>query len=191
MNDLEVLDELLASPSTWIEPPPALEDAVVRAVAAAAPIRQIAARARRQRRRVVTWTLSAAAVVVVAVVVGAPLLAPTGSPADYGGRLAATGLAPGAHASVTVTRTDAGFRVVLDARGLPPLDDGEFYEAWMKDATGTLVPIGTFSSSDQRVTLWSGVSPRDFPTLTVTIEPSDNNQASSGQRVLMGDVHPR
>jgi hypothetical protein len=61
----------------------------------------------------------------------------------------------------------------------------------LKDASGTLVPIGTFSSSDDRVTLWSGVSPAKFPTLTITIEPVDNNQASSGQRVLMGDVHRR
>jgi hypothetical protein len=105
--------------------------------------------------------------------------------------LQATGLAPGARASAHITRTDAGFRVVLDARGLQPLDRGEFYEAWMKNAAGTLVPIGTFSSSDDRVTLWSGVSPEDFPTVTITIESNDNNQASSGQRVLVGDVQPR
>jgi hypothetical protein len=50
------------------------------------------------------------------------------------------------------------------------------------------VPIGSFSSSDGHVTLWSGVSPVDYPTLTVTIEESDGNQASSGHRVLSGDV---
>ena len=59
----------------------------------------------------------------------------------------------------------------------------------MKNAAGTLVPIGTFSSSDGRVTLWSGVSPDDFPTMTVTIEAADNDQASSGRRVLVGEVH--
>ncbi len=38
------------------------------------------------------------------------------------------------------------------------------------------------------MTLWSGVSPVDYPTLTVTIEEPDGNQASSGHRVLSGDV---
>jgi hypothetical protein len=50
------------------------------------------------------------------------------------------------------------------------------------------VPIGTFSSSDGRVTLWSGLSPKDFPTLTVTIEATDNDQTSSGRQVLVGEV---
>jgi len=39
MNDLELLDDLLAHPSTWAEAPPDLEDVVVWAVAdAAAPM---------------------------------------------------------------------------------------------------------------------------------------------------------
>ena len=50
------------------------------------------------------------------------------------------------------------------------------------------MPIGTFSSSDGRVTLWSGVSPKEFPTITVTIEAADGDQGSSGRRVLTGDV---
>jgi hypothetical protein len=78
-----------------------------------------------------------------------------------------------------------------DARGLPPLKNGEFHQAWLKDAAGTLVPIGTFSSSNDRVTLWSGVSPHHFSTLTVTIESNDNDQTSSGRRILVGDVHAR
>jgi hypothetical protein len=189
MNDLELLDELLAHPSTWTEPAPDLEDTVVWAVAqAAAPSRDL--RARRRWRRAAS-ALAVAAVLAAALVVGSTVVIGNSSNGDYAGELRATGLAPGAHASVVVTRTDAGFRVNLDARHLPPLEQGEFYEAWLKDAAGTLVPIGTFSSSNGRVTLWSGVSPRDFPTLTITIEPSDNNQASSGQRVLMGDVHAR
>jgi Anti-sigma-K factor rskA len=189
MND-ELLDELLAHPSTWVEPPADLEDAVVWSVAEAAAPMPTVVRSPRRRRRV-GGLLGVAAALTAAVVAGSIVLSGVRSNADYTGDLRATGLAPGAHASVVITRTDAGFRVQLDARGLPPLEHGEFYEAWMKDAAGTLVPIGTFSSSDGRVTLWSGVSPDDFPTLTITIEPGDNNQASSGQRVLMGDVHAR
>jgi hypothetical protein len=189
MNDLELLDDLLAHPSMWVEPPPELEDVVVWAVAGAAPTPAVPRTSRRRRRAAKLFAV--AAVLAAALVVGSTVVIGNSSNGDYAGELQATGLAPGAHASVVITHTDAGFRVHLDARRLPPLAHGEFYEAWMKDAEGTLVPIGTFSSSNGRVTLWSGVSPRDFPTLTITIEPSDNNQASSGQRVLMGDVHAR
>jgi len=190
MNDLELLDDLLAQPSTWVEPAPDLEDRVVWAVAEAAPAPSRQSTTARSWRRT-TSLLAVAAAIAITVVVGAVALRHSASSADYAGRLQATGLAPGARASAHITHTDAGFRVVLDARGLPPLTRGEFYEAWLKDAAGTLVPIGTFSSSDDRVTLWSGVSPKDFPTLTITIEPNDNNQTSSGQRVLVGDVQPR
>ena len=50
-----------------------------------------------------------------------------------------------------------------------------------------LVPIGTFNEG-QDVTLWAGVSPKDFTTLTVTREQADGDQASSGERVLVGPV---
>jgi hypothetical protein len=190
MNDLELLDDLLAHPSTWVEPPPDLEDIVVWAVAESAAPMPTNSRTPRRRRRAASL-FAVAAVLAAALVVGSTVVIGNSSNGDYAGELRATGLAPGAHASVVITHTDAGFRVNLDARRLPPLEHGEFYEAWLKNAAGTLVPIGTFSSSNGRVTLWSGVSPRHFPTLTITIEPSDNNQASSGQRVLMGDVHAR
>ena len=96
-----------------------------------------------------------------------------------------------ARASVAITHNDAGFRVSLDAHGLPQLDAGEYYQAWLKNAKGISVPIGTFSSSDDRVALWSGVSPAAFPTITVTREKADNDQASSGLVVLAGNVRSR
>jgi hypothetical protein len=105
--------------------------------------------------------------------------------------LSPTALAPGAHAFADIERNAGGFRIALDASGLAPLPQGQYYEAWLKEASGTLVPIGTFSSSDQRITLWSGVSPGTFATFTVTIESPDNDQASSGRVVLRGDVRPR
>jgi hypothetical protein len=59
------------------------------------------------------------------------------------------------------------------------------YEAWLRNRAGVLVPIGTFNEG-RRVTLWAGVSPKEFPTLTVTRERADGAQASSGQKVLVG-----
>ena len=50
-----------------------------------------------------------------------------------------------------------------------------------------LVPIGTFNEG-RRVTLWAGVSPKDFTTLTVTRERADGDQTSSGEKVLVGTV---
>ena len=112
-----------------------------------------------------------------------------GGNTDFSGQLSATALAPGAHASAKITHNDAGFRIALDAHGLPALKDGQYYEAWLKNDAGELVAIGTFSSSDGRVTLWSGVSPRDFSTLSVTIEKVDADDNSSGVKVLVGPLH--
>src|SRR5262245_35378636 len=190
--ELSLLADILGDSSTWAEPRAGLEDAVVRAVAGAEPApTSWPAPARREpwrrRRRVLASALAAAA--VIALVIAATGFVTRGSTSpDYEARLAATNLAPGAHATAEMTRTDAGFRITLDAKGLPSLRAGEYYQAWLKNPVGTLVPVGTFSSSDGRVTLWSGLSPKDFPTLTVTIEATDNDQTSSGRQVLVGEV---
>ena len=47
--------------------------------------------------------------------------------------------------------------------------------------------LHTFNDA-RNVTLWAGVSPVDYPSLTVTIEAADGNQASSGRRVLVGNI---
>ena len=101
--------------------------------------------------------------------------------------LAATDLAPGASGEATLTKTSAGWRIQLDATGLPRLDGGRFYEAWLRNPAGVLVPVGTFNQGP-KVTLWAGVPPTDFTTLTVTRERADGNQASSGEKVLVGPV---
>ena len=49
------------------------------------------------------------------------------------------------------------------------------------------MPVGTFNEG-VHVTLWSGVSPETFTTLTVTRERNDGDQASSGEKVLVGTV---
>jgi anti-sigma factor RsiW len=101
--------------------------------------------------------------------------------------LAATKLAPGAGGEATLTKTSSGWRIELDATGLPRLANGRFYEAWLRNSAGVLVPIGTFNEG-RKVTLWTGVSPKYFTTLTVTRERADGDQASSGEQVLFGAV---
>lgn len=193
--DVALLADLLADPSTWAEPNPDLEDAVVRAVeeagprptTSATPRTTISQRKRVSYRRRIAWS-AVAAVAAVALVLAAVTTTRSGTRVDYTAQLGGTELAQGASASGDVTRNKAGYRITLDAHGLPELAGDEYYQAWLKNAEGTLVPIGTFSSSDGRVTLWSGVDPSDFPTMTVTIEATDNDQSSSGRRVLQGDV---
>jgi hypothetical protein len=189
--EVALLADLLADQSTWTEPGGGLEDAVVRAVADSAPLADVAnsgdgvvpGAGKPRQRSTLSFVAAAAA---VALLLGTLVEARRTSSPDFTAQLSATALAPRAHASADVTRNNAGFRVVLDARGLPPLRRGEYYQAWLKDGRGTLVPIGTFSSSNGRVTLWSGVEPHDFSAISVTIEAADNHQTSSGRRVLTG-----
>ena len=72
--------------------------------------------------------------------------------------------------------------------GLPRLENGRYYQAWLRNTAGVLVPIGTFNEG-RKVTLWAGVPPTDFTTLSVTRERADGDQSSSGERVLVGTIN--
>ena len=39
----------------------------------------------------------------------------------------------------------SGWRIEFDATGLPRLEDGRYYQAWLRNTAGVLVPIGTFN----------------------------------------------
>jgi anti-sigma-K factor RskA len=143
------------------------------------------ARRRRVPRVVVLVGAGAAAAVVAAVLVA--VLGSGTSGERFHASLSATGLQPGAAGSATLVKKSSGWRIQLDATGLPRRDNGLFYEAWLKNAAGVLVPIGTFNEG-KNVTLWAGVSPKQFPTLSVTRERADGDQTSSGEKVLVGTV---
>jgi len=194
--DLALLAELLGDQSVWAEPSEDLEDAVVAAVSAAerTPATSVGGRTRTsasQRSTGHRWPrlllAAAAAVVVIGFVAATLALRGTANP-DFEGELAATDLAPAAHASVDVSQNEGGFRITLDADGLDPLEPGEYYQAWLKNEAGDLVAVGTFSSSDEEITLWSGASPERYPFVSVTIEADDGDPASSGRVVLAGEL---
>jgi hypothetical protein len=185
--DLVLLTELLADPSTWVEPRTGLEDDVVAAVTGGGVTSVPASIKPRRGRRLMFMTIAAAA--ALALVVGSVVVARRSSGPDYRARLDATGLVPGARGEAEISHNNAGFRVVLYTHGLPRLAAGQYYEAWVKAPDEGHIPIGTFSSSDGRVTLWSGESPKDA-RLTVTIESTDENQLPSTRRVLSGSVQP-
>ena len=127
--------------------------------------------------------------VVVALVIGLRVIDSGTSGESFRAALAPTAAVPGASGDATFTKTDSGWRIELDATGLPRRQGGLFYQAWLRSAAGGLVPIGTFNEG-RKVTLWAGVSPKDYPTLTVTLERADGNQASSGEKVLAGTARP-
>jgi hypothetical protein len=167
--DAAQLDELrarLADPAMWEEPDQHLEDAVVAAVAGAARLAGHAAggesarRARRRPRRpVVVWAAAAAAAAVIAIAIGIGVTSGSGTHATtYSAALSGTPLAPSASGQATLTQTSAGWEIALRVSGLPRLDNGRFYEAWLKNRAGILVPVGTFNQSGD-ITLWSGVAP--------------------------------
>ena len=169
-------------------------DVVQRAVAeveAPAALRARIERERSARRRPVprrTLLAGAVAAVAAAVVVGVAVYQTTDSSAErLHAALGPTSLVPAATGEATLTRTTSGWRIELTATGLPRLDGGRFYEAWLRNAEGVIVPIGTFNEG-RSVTLWAGVSPKEFSTLTVTRERADDDQRSSGEKVLVGSV---
>jgi anti-sigma-K factor RskA len=131
--------------------------------------------------------IGAVATAAVAVAVGIAVIRSGSSAERFHAALGATDLAPGATGEATLTKTTSGWRINLHATGLTRLDGGRFYQAWLRNEAGVLVPIGTFNDG-RKVTLWAGVSPRQFTTLTVTREQADGDQASSGKKVLVGKV---
>jgi anti-sigma-K factor RskA len=131
--------------------------------------------------------------VLVAVVAGITALSnsgggsPSPAPLQFAMVVNGTSLAPSAHGSATLTKMSSGWQVELSASGLPHLTNGRYYQAWLKNSAGVLVPIGTFNDA-VKVTLWSGVPVTQFRTLTVTRQEANGNPASSGERVLIGTI---
>ena len=173
---------LLDDPGLWVEPSPDLEQRVLDAVLEAPSPR------RTSRHWVRNSLIAAAAAVLLVVGVGTVITSHRGHAMEFAATLQGTELAPTATGSVTMTKTTSGWRIHLRASGLPRLDGGRYYQGWLKDDAGTLVPIGTFNQATD-VTLWSGVPPSDFPTITVTRQDAGAGPASSGQKVLVGTSH--
>ena len=188
---LDELRSLLQDPAVWEEPAPDLEERVVAAVADEARGRPpvVRERSRRRARRLRPAHAFGAVALGAAAAVLAFLAVGHGGPAAQRFRMevAGTSLAPGVHGRATLTKSGSGWRIDLRAPGLPGLANGRYYQAWLKNAAGVLVPVGTFNDAD-RVTLWAGVKPVDFPTLTVTEQRAGRGQASSGRRVLTGTL---
>jgi Anti-sigma-K factor rskA len=190
------LQNILSDEALWVEPDPDLEQRVVDLIGSAAserapdsgiaPVSRI--RTPRPRRRKYTLLGIAAAIILAAgLAVGISVAVSNSGPSarKFAATLSGTQLAPGASGKATLTQTSSGWRIHLDAIGLPRLDNGRFYQAWLKNAAGRAIPIGTFNEG-RDVMLWAGVPPADYGTMTVTRQTAQGGPASSGQVVLVG-----
>lgn len=203
--ELDELRTVLGTPATWEEPDPALEDRIVSAIAEEArrarPLETAQAQPAKPeaaRRRGLRWwsrrpTLAlgglatAAAAIVVAIVLAVGGSSP--APLQFAMVVYGTPLAPGAHGSATLTKMTSGWEIQLSATGLPHLSGSRYYQAWLKNAAGILVPVGTFNDAEH-VILWSGAPVTQFRSFSVTEQLANGNPVSSGRRVLVGTAHP-
>jgi hypothetical protein len=197
--EFDALRELLGAPGTWAEPDTDLENRIVAAIVAEARTRRAAApavspapdRAPRSRWwppvRRPAFALAAAAVAAAVIVIAISSGSSSPKPLHFAMVVTGTALAPDAHGSASLTKTGSGWRIRLQATGLPHLEGSHFYQAWLKNAAGVLVPVGTFNDA-RNITLWSGVPVTKFRTLTVTIQPANGDPTSSGRRVMIGTI---
>ena len=205
--ELDELRTLLQSPATWEEPDAALEDLVVNAIAtearrAPAPAQAPAPAKAPEPKKASIWSrwrprrpalalgglATAAAAIAVALVIA--LGSGNGAqPLRFAMVVSGTQLAPQAHGNATLTKTESGWRIELSATGLPHLANGRYYQAWLKNPAGILVPVGTFNDAKQ-VTLWSGAPVTQFRAFSVTEQLANGNPVSSGRRVLVGIARP-
>ncbi len=141
------------------------------------------------------WFGPVAAGVAAAVVLFVAMSALSGGAQDTGGvevALAGTDLAPDGAAIADVSVTANGTRIILDVSGLPPAAEGTYYEAWLRQSPEVGVSAGTFhlrgagaDGTSAEIELWAGVTPDNYPILTVTLQ-EEGQAASSGQVVLAG-----
>jgi hypothetical protein len=198
--ELAELNRLLADPAVWAEAGVDLSERVVAAVSAAARSADLpeprsiatpvsAAIGRRRSHRTGYSIVAVAAAVIVAIGLGVGLSGDRQHGlVRYSVALRGTTLAPNASGHATLTKTASGWEVYLDAKGLPRRSGDGYYEAWLKNSDGVLVPIGTFNEPED-VRLWAGTAPTAYPILTVTRQRV-GDESSSGDVVVAGTAVP-
>ena len=189
--DIAALDEirdLLGDDAVWAEPSAGLGDRVAASIAAEKDGGNVVPLASRRSVRGTLALLGIAAAAVIALILVIALAGhdtTSNNRLQFAAGLTGTDLAPNAAGHVTLVRHPGGWRIELDATGLPRRDPPQYYEAWLKNAAGVLVPIGTFNAGPH-VVLWSAVSPADFGTLTITKQTVGGGADSTGLVVLAG-----
>jgi|SRR5690242_6758132 anti-sigma-K factor RskA len=123
----------------------------------------------------------AAAVVALVVTGGGDGVAPSRTIA-----LHALGGVPGS-ATIEVRGSEAELR----GTGMPPSGPHDYYEAWLQDRKGRMVPMGTFrvardGSVDAQMPV--AVDLADYDLVDVSLEPDDGNPAHSSRSVMRAQL---
>lgn len=188
------LAALLADPAIWEPLDAATEARIVVAIrdeagAAEVDVRSAVVVPISQRRRWVAPFAAGAAAVALVVGVLAVVADDAGDDWSLEVALESTELAPAAAGVIGVDTTPLGTRIVLDVSGLPPADDGQYYEAWLRTGPDIGVSAGTFHlrGGDGEIELWAGVTIDEYPLFTITIQ-DEADPTSSGRVVLRARV---
>jgi anti-sigma-K factor RskA len=173
--ELAGLRSTLAAPELWETPSDSVERAILAAITGS-PEATTGASGRRH------WWIAAAASVAAVTVVAVGALTLLRDQADWSVELAAADSFGGASAVVDGWNTDTGTRMEVEVTGIPATGDTGYYEVWMTAPDGEHVSAGTFRSSGT-ITVWSGVTRRDFPRIWITFE-TDGDPAPTGAVVF-------
>lgn len=184
---LDMIRAILAGEAVWSEPPPEVGDAVIASISDSAGS---APQTAQSRNRSFVWLagLGAAAAIVLVVVGILGLLG--GDSDEIVMAVEGTELEADASGQAILRPTGDGWSIRLEVSDLPAAEPGTYYEGWMWNDDGDGVSIGTFHlrGGGEAVILWSGVSPDDYPSIWVTLEPEDGDPSASELVVMRGRI---
>jgi hypothetical protein len=181
---LDLIRDVLSGAATWAEPPPAVLDGALSALAA----HETASEPETSPRWPLVAALIGSAAAVAALVFASIAVIDANPVGDTILAMTGTGLGTGAGGTAAVRPTESGWWIRLDLQGLPPAPTGSYYEGWVWSDDGEGISIGSFHNrgGDDPVILWSGVELAEYPSIWVTLEPEDGVAAASGEVVMKG-----
>ena len=179
-DHLDNLRTLLREEAMWAEPPARVGDELMREVAVGSEPHMIGKRS--------PWLAIAVILGALFVAVAAAAVGLFEERADFVIAMTGTDLEPFATGEANIRATGSGWWISIETDGLPPADEGTYYEGWMWSDEGQGVSIGTFHlhSDHEPVILWSGVDPDGYPSVWVTLEDEDGDPSASDRVVMRG-----
>lgn len=182
---LDLIRDVLGDRTTWSEPPPEVADHLIAAIGAQRKSEKAEPTTTKRRRPLVAAAVLGAAAVIILIV---GMLGLFSTPDQQVVAMEGTDLQPGASGEAAIRETDVGWWIRLELDELPAADEGTYYEGWVWNDDGAGVSIGTFHlrGGEKSVVLWSGVDPKDYPAIWVTLEEEDGDPSASDRIVMWG-----
>jgi hypothetical protein len=146
---------------------------------------------RHDRRRLPPWVAVVAAVFCVLAVLGTIFVPDlSGGRALASATLTPTDLAPDAGGQVSMEDANGNMEVSLKAWGLPPCEDGRYYELWLVEGEER-VSAGSFTVGPNGkidVNMNAPGFARSYPSVGITYE-HDKDPRASDAKILSGELH--